>query len=192
MVIGSDSCSQNLYVAQTRSYLCFLSLLQECLLTLLLLALLFSGKVLGLGQLLESRLVQAGDVDFGGCGNHVAGVDSADGNSVDLERTCDEEGTILEVLEKDDTLAAETASEENENGARLQRGPRFGGADGLACLEWNIESVYPSWTDVSGESILMRSGMLVEAGLDLAEEKRLTFLACATSWLGYHLEAFWL
>lgn len=38
------------------------------------------------------------------------------------------------MLEKDDALAAESTSEENENCARLETLARFGGLDGLADL----------------------------------------------------------
>jgi hypothetical protein len=38
------------------------------------------------------------------------------------------------VLEDNDTLAPEAASEENDNGAGLKRGSYFGGTDGLAGL----------------------------------------------------------
>ena len=39
------------------------------------------------------------------------------------------------MLEKDDALAAEAAGEEDENGAGLERGARFGGLDGFADLK---------------------------------------------------------
>jgi hypothetical protein len=38
------------------------------------------------------------------------------------------------MFEEDDALAPETASEDDENGARLERLTRFGWVDGLASL----------------------------------------------------------
>lgn len=50
------------------------------------------------------------------CGNDIAGVDSSERNAVDFEWTSDEENSLLECLEEDDTLAAESTSEEYEDG----------------------------------------------------------------------------
>jgi hypothetical protein len=51
-----------------------------------------------------------------GSSDNVAGVDAAERNTVDFERTSNEENTLAEVLQEDDTLAAETTSEENKDG----------------------------------------------------------------------------
>jgi hypothetical protein len=51
-----------------------------------------------------------------GSSDNVAGVDAAEGNTVDFERTSNEENTLAEVLQEDDTLATETTSEENKDG----------------------------------------------------------------------------
>ena len=99
------------------AYLWLLSLLEELLLALLLLAL-FPGEVLVTSYFINLLLINAGEIDLMGCGNNVAGVDSPKRNTVDFEWTSDEENTLLERLEEDDTLAAESTSEEDEDGAR--------------------------------------------------------------------------
>ena len=101
------------------SYLGLLSLLEESLLTSLLLSLL-GGEVLGLGDLVNLLLVEAGDVDLVGGGDDVSGVDSSQGNAVDLEGAGDEEDTLLEGLQENDPLASEATSEEDENGTGLK------------------------------------------------------------------------
>jgi hypothetical protein len=50
--------------------------------------------------------------------DNVAGVNSSEGNTVDLEWAGNEKDTLGEVLLEDDTLATETTSEENENSTR--------------------------------------------------------------------------
>ena len=60
-------------------------------------------------------------VDLCARGYDISGVDSPQWHAVDLEGACDEEDTLGEVLEEDDSLAAESASQENEDGARLER-----------------------------------------------------------------------
>lgn len=118
---------------KVRSYLGLLSLLEERLLAGLLLGLL-RGEVLGLRDLLNLGLVDPGKVDLQGCGDDVSRVDAAEGDAVDLEGPGDEQDTLVEVLEEDDTLAAEAAGEQNQDGAGLERGARGPRADGLADL----------------------------------------------------------
>lgn len=115
------------------TYLGLLSLLEESLSGSLLLGLL-GGEVLGLRDLLDLGGVKAGDVDLVGGGDDVSGVDSSQGNAVDLEGTSDEENTLVESLEKDDTLAAEAASEEDQDGTRLEGLSGGPSSDGLANL----------------------------------------------------------
>jgi hypothetical protein len=116
-------------------YLWLLALLQECIFALLFPALLLPGKVLGAADLLQSLLVNAANVDLCGCGNDVSCVHSADGHTVDLEGAGHQQGAFLQVLEEDDSLAAESTGEENEDSARLQSGSGFGFAGGLAGLK---------------------------------------------------------
>jgi len=96
------------------SYLWLLSLLEECLLALLLLCLVCC-EVLVPRDLIKLLLLNTGDIDLLGSGDNVTSVDSAEGNTVDLERTSNEENTLWEVLQEDDALATETTSEENED-----------------------------------------------------------------------------
>jgi hypothetical protein len=55
-----------------------------------------------------------------GCGNNIASINSAKGNTVDLEGTSDKENTLGEVLQENDAFAAETTSEEDKNGTRSE------------------------------------------------------------------------
>lgn len=116
-----------------RSYLCLLSLLEESLLASLLLGLL-SDEVLGLSDLLDLLLVDSGQVNLLRCGDDVSGVDPAQGHTVDLEGTGNEEDTLVEVLQEDDALATEAASEEDQDGTGLEGLARRPGAGGLADL----------------------------------------------------------
>ena len=116
-----------------KTHLGLLALLEESLLRLLL-GLLLLGEVVGSSDLLEGLGVNTGDVDALGGGDHIAGVDTAEGNAVDLEGAGDEENTLVEVLEEDDTLATEAASEEDQDGTGLEGLADLSGADRLANL----------------------------------------------------------
>lgn len=115
------------------SYLWLLSLLEESLLAGLLLGLL-ANKVLGLGDLIDLCGVDTREVDLLGCSNDVAGVNSSQGNAVDLEGAGDKQNTLVEGLQEDNPLAAEAASEQDQDGTGLQGLARLPGADGLADL----------------------------------------------------------
>lgn len=115
------------------SYLWLLSLLEEGLLAGLLLGLL-SDEVLGLTDLLDLLLVDSGQVNLLGCGDDVSGVDAAQGHTVDLEGTSDEEDTLVEVLQEDDALATEAAGEEDQDSTGLEGLAWLPGADTLADL----------------------------------------------------------
>lgn len=116
------------------AYLWFLSLLEEGLLALLLLALLFPGEVLGLGDLVYYFGVETAEIDFCGGRNDISGIYSSDGYAIDLEWAGDQESAFLEVLEENHTLATETTSEENEDGTGLEGGSWLAFTDGLASL----------------------------------------------------------
>jgi len=84
-----------------------LALLEECLLSLLLLGLV-GAPVAALRDLVEGLAIETLHVDGGASGDDIASVDSSQRNTVDLEWTSDEEDTLAKVLEEDDTLATET------------------------------------------------------------------------------------
>ena len=67
-------------------------------------------------------------------GDHIAGVDTAEGNTVDLEGTGNEEDTLVEVLEEDNALATEATGKEDEDGTGLEALADLGGTDSLADL----------------------------------------------------------
>lgn len=107
--------------------------MEESLLALLLHALLL-GEVFRGRSLLQSLLVSTADVNTLAGGDHVAGVNSSERNAIDLEGTGDEKDTLAEVLEEDNTLAAETSSEEDQNSTGLETFPELGRTDSLADL----------------------------------------------------------
>lgn len=117
----------------SETYLGLLALLEESLLGLLL-SLLLLGEVVRRGDLLQSLRVNTGDVNARGGGDHVAGIHPSEGNTIDLEGTGDKEHTLVEVLEEDDTLATEAASEENQNGTGLEALADLSGTQRLADL----------------------------------------------------------
>lgn len=98
-----------------------LTLLEESLLGALLVGLLVSGKVLLAGDFRNSSRVDAVYGDGGLGGDHVAGVNAAERDAVDLEWAGDEQNTLLKNLEEDHTLAPEASSEEDENRAGGKR-----------------------------------------------------------------------
>lgn len=116
-----------------KSYLWLLALLEELGLAGLLVGRL-TGEVLLIGDLLDLLGVNTRDINLVGCGDNVAGVDAADGDTVDLEWASDEENTLVEGVQEDDTLATEATSEENEDGAGNEGRARGGSTDGLADL----------------------------------------------------------
>ena len=120
-------------ISRPETYLGLLALLEESLLGLLL-GLLVLGEVAGGGGLLNGLGVNTGDVDTLGGGDHVAGVHATERDTVDLERTGNKENTLVEVLEENDTLAAETASEEDQDGAGNEGLADLGGTQSLADL----------------------------------------------------------
>lgn len=120
-----------------QTYLWLLALLEELVLTLLLLTLLTS-EVLVTGYLIDLSLVKTGKVDLVGSGNNVTSVDSSEWDTVDLKWTGDEEDTLREVLEEDDALATETTSEKDKDGSWGEGGSWSGGSDGLADLDMNV------------------------------------------------------
>lgn len=136
-----------------RTYLGLLALLEESLLGLLLGGLVLGEVILG-GDLLKGLGVNSGDIDTGAGGDNVAGVDTAEGNTVDLEGAGDEEDTLVEVLEENDTLATEAASEEDQDGTGLEALAQLGGTDSLADLYDDIpsETRFPSLKAISTHS----------------------------------------
>lgn len=115
------------------AYLGLLALLEERILTRLAGGLVL-GEVTVLAGLLQGLLVHTLQVDRGGGSNDIAGVDPSQGNTVDFERAGDKENTLGKVLEDDDTLAAETTSEEDNNGSGLEGLTGLRGAGSFAGL----------------------------------------------------------
>jgi hypothetical protein len=124
----------------SETHLRLLALLEERVLSRLL-RLLVLGEVARLASLLQDIFANTLDVHLGRGRNNVSGVDPSEGNAVDFERTGDEENTLLEVLEEDDTLAAEATSKENDDGAGCERWADLGRADGLTGLRSQLADV---------------------------------------------------
>lgn len=115
------------------TYLGLLSLLEESLLSLLLVLLLL-GEVAGGGDLLDGLAVNAADVHALAGGDHVASVHPSEGDTVDLEGTGDEEDTLVKVLEENDALATEATGKEDEDSTGLKAFANLGGTNSLADL----------------------------------------------------------
>lgn len=90
-------------------------MLEECFLAGLLLGL-FANKVLVCSYFIDLCLINTSEIDLLGSSDNIAGVDSAKRNTVDFEWTSDEENTLGDVLQEDDTLTTETTSEEDKDG----------------------------------------------------------------------------
>lgn len=118
-----------------------LALLEESLLRALLVGLLVAGEVVGVGDLLEGLAVEAVDGDGGAGGDHVAGVDATERDTVDLEGTGDQEDTLVEGLEENDALATEAASEKDEDGTGLEGSTGLVRVLGLAGLWLYVQHV---------------------------------------------------
>merc|ERR1711977_383336 len=83
----------------------------------LLLLGLVGAPVAGLGDLVEDLAIEALHINGGAGGDDIAGIDSSEWDTVDLEWTGNKEDTLTKVLEEDDTLATESTGEQDEDGA---------------------------------------------------------------------------
>jgi len=115
--------------------------IEEFLLLGLLGALLF-------GEVLVVKLIQTlntGEIDLGRSGDDVSGVDSAEWDTVDLERSAYEEEAVVKWLEVDNTLSTVSTSEDDEDGTRLKRRTEVGWSLCLAGLLelWGVLSWLP-------------------------------------------------
>ena len=123
------------------AYLRLLALLEESILARLVCGLVL-GEVALLGGLLQDTLIDTLDVDGGRGSNDIAGVYSSQRNAVNLEGTGDEENTLGKVLEENDTLAAETTGEEDDDGTGLEGGTGLRRANTLTGLDSMLASVH--------------------------------------------------
>jgi hypothetical protein len=109
-----------------------LAVLEEVVLAL---ALLLLARPVGvLADAVEDLLVGARNVDDGAGCDHVAVVDAAQGHAVGLEGARDEQDALLELAKQHNALAAETAGQEDEDGAGGEGFTVLGGVGGLAGL----------------------------------------------------------
>jgi hypothetical protein len=115
------------------TYLGLLALLEERVLTGLV-GRLVLGEVAVLANLVQNLRVDALQVDRGRGSDHISGVHPSQRHAVDFERSGDKEHTLGEVLEEDNTLAAETTSEEDDDGSGLEGCPGFRRTERLAGL----------------------------------------------------------
>jgi len=56
-------------------------------------------------------------------------IHTAEWDTIDLERTGNEEYALIEVVQEDNSFATETASEQNKDSTRFQGFPKLGWAD---------------------------------------------------------------
>lgn len=110
-------------------YLGWLASFIESILVTLLLRLLL-GEV----GVVELAHINTRDIDLGRGSNDVSSVDSADWNTIDLERTGNEEDTLVEVLQQNDALSTVSTSEDDKNGTRLEGWAEGSWPSGLAGL----------------------------------------------------------
>jgi hypothetical protein len=113
------------------------------------------GEVALLRGLLQDTLINTLDVDGGGGSDDIAGVDTAQGNAVNLEGTGDEEDTLGKVLEDNDTLAAEATSEEDDDGTGLEGSTGLSRASSLTSLEYMLARVHCMWSEACRSSGLV-------------------------------------
>lgn len=130
-----------IYDDMEAAYLGLLALLEESILARLVCGLVL-GEVALLGGLLQDTLIDTLDVDGGRGSDDIAGVYSSQRNAVNLEGTGDEENTLGEVLEENDTLAAETTSEEDDDGTGLEGGAGLRRASSLTGLDSMLAKVH--------------------------------------------------
>lgn len=203
--LGQQSRVDSLLVSDAglaNGLLLLLLLIPKELSLALLLGLLLVGKV-GRGELGN---VNGLDRDNGRCGDDIAGVNSPQRNSVNLERTGDKESTILERLQQNDTLTPESAGEDDKNRARNKgsaEDSRTGSLanldfhDMLATVLWNLQRLQFLQSYSSKEHTLKsKSIFLVFQHLHLFcsvihnhKINIYTFLGAGISSAGYHFEA---
>jgi hypothetical protein len=132
------------------SHLRLLALLEESILAGLLRLLIFS-EVAGLAGLLHNALIYTLQIHLGRGRDNISCVDPSQGNTIDFERTGDEEDTLLEMLQEDDALATEATSEEDDNGAGSKRWADLRRADGLASLESKLVSAHAIFSNIGAQ-----------------------------------------
>jgi len=109
--------------------------------------------------------LEGSEIDLGGGSDHVSLVNSAKGDTVDLERTGNEEETGRKLTKGNDTLSTESTCEEDDDGSRSDSLTKLGGLVRLArdlggrerrlrgstrarrpsCR--NLQQVGPTWVD---------------------------------------------
>jgi len=108
--------------------------------------------------------VDAGEWDGCGGGDDVGGVDTAEGDAVDLVWAGDEQQARWEVLQDDCTLSLVAACEQDDDDAWLERGADLGWTKSAGGWEG-------TWGDLSGVefggSLLDDAGLLLVEGLGL-------------------------
>lgn len=103
--------------ALSLNFLLLFLVTEELLLSGGILRLLFFGKVSNV----ELFSVNRADVDASRCGNNVAGVNTSERNTVNLERSGNEKSVILKTLKEDDSLTTETASQDDQDSSGNKR-----------------------------------------------------------------------
>jgi hypothetical protein len=73
-----------------------------------------------------------GQINLGGSGNDVSLTDSSHRNTVESERTRDEEQTGIELLQEDDSLSSESTGQEDKDGSGGDGSSELGLADSLS------------------------------------------------------------
>lgn len=92
-----------------------------------------------LGLLLSSKVgnvelgsINGRDINLGGSGDHISGVDSSNGDTVNLEGARDQQSVVLQRLQVNNSLASESASKDDQNSTGYERRSKRSGLSGLS------------------------------------------------------------
>jgi len=112
-------------------YLERLSTVKELLLVSLLLR-----PLLGEVGIIELAHINTRDIDLGRSSNDISGTDSTDGDTIDLEGTSNNENTLGEGLQQNNTLSTEPTSKDDKDGTGLEGWAEFSWPGGFAGLNF--------------------------------------------------------
>ena len=128
-----DLSVYDILLASISTHLRLLSLSKELIFPLLLLRLV-PGEVAVFCDFLNDFLIHALQRHLETRSNDIASIHTPKWDTIYLEWTGDQEDTLRDVFEEDDTLAAEATGEEDEDRTRLERFPELGWTDCFADL----------------------------------------------------------
>lgn len=69
-------------------------------------------------------------------------VDTPQWHTIDLERACHQKQARVQLLEEYTSLALKSASQQDQNGSRLDAGPQLGWVPDNTPLEWLLDIIW--------------------------------------------------